>query len=116
MQRGKKKRKEWKLKDEDTRRQFKVKVQQKNNRNRGGWKQLSENVLEAAKEVCGETTGYRRRRRETWWWNEAVQRSLQEKKRAYKRWQRTQNEEDKREYKEKTRQAQREVARAKRLA
>ena len=29
------------------------------------------------------------------------QRALQEKKRAYKRWKRAQNEEDKREYKEK---------------
>lgn len=40
---------------------------------------------------------------------------MQEKKRAYKRWQRTQNDEDKRKYKEKARQTKRKVARAKRL-
>ena len=34
--------------------------------------------------------------REAWWWNDVVQRAVQEKKRAYKRLQRTQNEEDER--------------------
>ena len=68
-QRGDKKIKVWKLKDEETRRQFEMKVQQKNNANRGGWKQLSENLLEAAKEVCGESTGHQRKKSETWWWN-----------------------------------------------
>ena len=57
-QRGKKKIKEWKLKDEKMQRQFEVKVQQKNNIKRGGWKQLSKNILEAAIEVCGVTTGH----------------------------------------------------------
>ena len=52
--------------------------------------------------------------RETWWWNEAVQRVVQEKKRAYKRWQRIQNEEDKKECKENAKQAKREGAKAKR--
>ena len=92
-QRGEKKIKERKLRDEETRKQFEVKVQQRNNINRGGWKQLSENVLEVAKEVCGETTGHRRIQRATWWWNEAVQSAVQEKKRAYTIWQRTWNEE-----------------------
>ncbi len=76
--------KEWKLKDE-TRRQFEVRVQQKNNISRGGWKQLSDNVPEAAQEVCGETTGHRRKRREIWWWNETVQRAVKEKETVYKR-------------------------------
>ncbi len=94
-----KKIKEWKLKDEETRTQFEVRFQQKNNINREGWKQLSDNVLDAAKEVCSETTGHGRKRRETWWWNETVQRAVKEKKTAYER-QRKRNEEDKREYKE----------------
>ena len=47
-QRGEKKIKEWKLKNEKLRRHFEVKVQQKNNIKRGGWKQLCKNVLEAA--------------------------------------------------------------------
>ncbi len=59
-QRGEKKIKERKLREEETRKQFKVKVQQRNNINRGGGKQLSENILEVAQGVCGETTGYRR--------------------------------------------------------
>ncbi len=67
--------------DEETRKQFEVKVQYRNNINRGGWKQISENVLEVAKEVCGETTGHRRIQRGTWWWNEAVQSAVQEEKR-----------------------------------
>ena len=59
---GEKKRKEWKLKDDSS------KLQQKNKINRGGWKQISKNVLEAAKEVCV-TTGHQRTQRGTWWWN-----------------------------------------------
>ena len=55
-QRGEKKIKEWKLKDEEMQRQFEVKVKQKNNRNRGGWKQLSTNVLEATKQQQQTTT------------------------------------------------------------
>ena len=53
--------------------------------------------------------------RETLWWNEAVQRAVQEKKRVCKRWC-PENIEDEREYKEKVKQAKRDVARAKRLA
>ena len=48
------------MKDGEKLKQFEVRVQQKNN-NRGGWKQLSENIVEAAKEVCGETTGHKRK-------------------------------------------------------
>ena len=62
-----------------------MKVQQRNNINRGGQKQLSENV-EVATEVCGETLGHRRIQRETWWWNEALKSTVQEGKRAYKVW------------------------------
>ena len=39
---------------------------------------------------------------------------MQEKKRAYKIWQITENEEDKRKYEEKAKQGKRELARAKR--
>ncbi len=41
-----------------------------------------------------------------------MQEAVKEKRIAYKRWQKTRNEEDKREYKEAGRQAKREVARA----
>ena len=47
--RGEKKIKNWKLKDDKRRRQFKVKVQQKNNIKRGGSEQLSKSILEATK-------------------------------------------------------------------
>ena len=55
--------------------------------------------------------------RETLWWNEAVprDRGAGKQKGAHKRWLRTQNEEEKREYKEKAKQAKKEVARAKSL-
>ena len=102
--------KEWKLKDEETRRIFEERVQEKNNMNRGGWQQLNNNIMEAAREVCGETTGHRRVQRETWWWNEEIQELIKEKRRAYKRWQRSQLEEDWRDYKQKGRQVKREVA------
>jgi hypothetical protein len=113
---GEKKIKAWKLKEEETRQQFEDKVKQKRDETGGGWEQLSRNVMEAAKEVCGETTGHRRMKRETWWWNEVVQQAIQEKKLAFRRWQQTRTEEDKRDYKEKSKLTKREVSRSKRMA
>jgi len=52
---------------------FAENIRQRNEINKGGWNELSENVIEAAKQVCGETTGHRRKQRETWWWNTVVQ-------------------------------------------
>ena len=40
---------------------LKKNVQKRCSAHHGDWKELSANVLEAAKEVCGVTTGYHRK-------------------------------------------------------
>ena len=66
QQRGEKRIKERKLKDEELRQRFDKNVQERNSVHHGAWKELSANVLEAAKEVCFVTTGYHRKQRGTW--------------------------------------------------
>ena len=73
-------------------------------------------MMEAGKEVCGETTGRRQKDRETWWWTERVQAAIKEKKKKFKIWQRTKNERDQQMFKESRSKAKREVAIAKRIA
>ena len=58
------------------------------NRVKGGWERLRDNIIEAGREICGETTGKFSRKREAWWWNETVQQVIREKKEAYKKWRR----------------------------
>jgi len=41
---------------------------------------LSDNIIDAGREIRGETTGRFNRRREAWWWNETVQQVIKEKK------------------------------------
>ena len=55
----------------------------------------------------------RGKERETWWWSEGVQ---QKKTVAYNKWQGTREEGDREHYREKKREARREVAVAKRTA
>ena len=55
------------------------------------------------------------RERETRWWNEDVQRAVEEKKKAFKLWQRTKTEEDREICKVKKRGAKRQVARSRRI-
>ena len=89
-------------------------MRKRNETNKGGWTQLRDNIIEAGREICGETSGHRRERRETWWWNATVQQAIKDKKVAYKKWQKSKEEGDKQEYQEKKRQAKREVDKAKR--
>ena len=77
------------------------------------WKQLEKNILHVGREVCGVTSGKRGKERETWWWNVNVQQKIVEKKMAFKRWQNSGLEEDKRIYKLASKAAKKEVAIAK---
>ena len=106
----------WKLKDEELRREYEAKLQEKVNQGIEQADQLEKNIREAAEEVCGLTTGRRGRERETWWWCDEVQQKIKEKKIAYKAWQHTKTEADKEHYREKNRESKRAVARAKAAA
>ena len=60
------------------------------------------------------TTGRRgAEERETWWWNDSVMMTIQAKKDAFKLWQRSGREEDKKVYKLLSKISSREVAKAK---
>lgn len=67
-------------------------------------KELKEIILQAGKEICGETSGKLNRKRETWWWNISVQQIITEKKAAYKKWQNSAKDADKETYKKPRRQ------------
>uniref|UniRef100_A0A6A7FPU9 Retrovirus-related Pol polyprotein LINE-1 n=1 Tax=Hirondellea gigas TaxID=1518452 RepID=A0A6A7FPU9_9CRUS len=84
---GVKRTKEWKLKDEVKRMEFEEIFQLRTETHGGGWEQMRSNVIEAARDVCGETTGKRRIERETWWWSEVVQQAIREEKKLFKVWQ-----------------------------
>ncbi len=79
----------WKLKDEEKRLEFERVCQRKNDTNNIDWEQLQSNILQAAKEVLGETRGRPRQvQRETWWWNCQVQSAIRSKRVAFRNWQR----------------------------
>lgn len=76
------------------------------------WAKYKNSLLEASKEVLGETVckDYKRR---TPWWNEEVRNAVKEKKRAYKKWQQTRREEDLQFYREKRKIVSKTVSEAK---
>ena len=106
----------WKLKDDERRKEFEKQFASGMEGGDGCWRRLVRSILTAGKAVCGETKGGRGRQRETWWWSEAVQKVIKEKKEVYKRWQRSGNEEDREEYRNKKREAKHCVAEANRKA
>ena len=106
---GKRRVKLWKLDDPEKRREYQDRLRISMEGCRGDMERLERNVLEACKEVCGETSGRRGRERETWWWTEAVQNVLREKKATFKRWQQTGYMEDREAYRRKRNDARRVV-------
>ena len=82
---GEKKIKQWKLTEEEVRRKFEENVKIRMEGNTSGWKKLRDSIMEAGREIFGETTGRFSRRRETWWWNKTVQQRIKEKNEAYKK-------------------------------
>ena len=80
----KKRLKTWKLKDADTRLEYENKFVEKMNGKEHNWENVQKEILNAAKDVCGMTSGRRGRERETWWWSEEVRGVIEQKKRAFK--------------------------------
>ena len=62
------------------------------------------------------SSGQRKEDKENWWWNSKVQESVQRKRLAKKRWDSERTEENRLEYKKRTREVKREVAKAKHKA
>ena len=56
----------WKLKDEDIRQEYETEVRRRIETNRVGWREHSDNLVQAARIVCGVTSGRRKQRRLTW--------------------------------------------------
>ncbi len=75
----------WKLKNEQRRKHFEERLNERMAGTTSGRTGLSNAVMETAKEVCGESRGQRHRERQTWWWCEEVQQAIKEKRDAYKR-------------------------------
>jgi hypothetical protein len=81
-------RKTWKLKDVEVKKQFEVKVAERwETECKDGdiWERYRDCVLAAADEVCGWTQGMCRHG-ETWWWDERVKRALEDNKDKFKEW------------------------------
>jgi len=55
------------------RRKFKENVRIRMERNNRGWEKLRYSIMDAGREICGETIGKFNRRREAWWWHKTVQ-------------------------------------------
>ncbi len=108
-QKGEKKVKLWKLKNEQRRKEFEERLQENTAGATAGWTGLSNAVTETSREVCGESRGQRHRERKMWWWCEEVQHAIKEKREIYKRGQRERTESNKGRYKEKLRRAKRVV-------
>ncbi len=110
IQKGEKRIKLWKLKNEQRRKQFEDRLQENVGGATAGWMGLSNAVKETAREVCGDSRGKKHCERKTWWWCEEVQQAIKEKKDAYKRWRRERSEGNKGRYKEELKLAKRAVA------
>ena len=105
-------RKVWKLKEDDTRARFKGRVRELVSVDAPDvWKSFKEGVLRACDEVCGKSKG-RRDRGDTWWWNEEVKEAIANKKAAHKEMCKNRTEENKARYVRMRNRAKRAVAKA----
>ncbi|XP_051775811.1 craniofacial development protein 2-like [Erpetoichthys calabaricus] len=105
----------WKLKKEDCKVEFREEVRQA----LGGseelpdsWENTADVVRVTARRVLGVTSGQRKEEKETWWWNGEVQKSIQRKRMAKKKWDSQRDAESRQEYKEIRRKVKREVTKA----
>ena len=93
-----KRRKVWKLREDDTRARFKGRVRELVSVDAPDlWKSFKEGVLRACDEVCGKRKG-RRDQGNTWWWNEEVKEAIANKKDAHKEMRKNRTEENKARY------------------
>ena len=105
----------WKLRDPEMNNKFREAVLGSGVfNNQGDWQNVAEAVRGAAKVELGETSGKgnRENNQETWWWNEEVQEAVKRKKEAKKTWDTYRNEESRVAYKNASKRAKREVAKA----
>ena len=63
------------------------------------WAETYPMVMEAAKEILGESVAGKYLEKESWWWNEEVQTAVTEKRDAWKEWKRA-SEDNKEEARE----------------
>ena len=77
------------------------------------WIDLKLSIAYTAEEVCGTSKGGKKINKETWWWSQEVQTSIKKKKEAFKNWQTEGTDQLKEVYKEKKKEAKRDVAKAK---
>ena len=56
--------------------------------------------MQLAKEVLGESTPGKYLEKESRWWNDAVQQAVSERRRLFREWHKTREENDKKRYKE----------------
>ena len=80
------------------------------------WETIATVIRETGRKVLGMSSGQRQEDKETWWWNSKIQESVQGKRLAKKRWDSERTEENRLEYKERTREVKREVAKTKHKA
>ncbi|MBJ3377342.1 hypothetical protein JGC18_24880, partial [Salmonella enterica subsp. enterica serovar Typhimurium] len=73
------------------------------------WEAMKSNWVKAAEEVCGWTKGAPRHR-VTWWWNDNVAKAIEEKRRCFKGWHKSKDENDREAYREAKRLARKTVA------
>ena len=66
-------------------------------------------ALRKASEVLGRAKPGRKKQKESWWWSDGVREALKEKKLAFKKWQRTNLDVDREEYKVRKKEAKRAV-------
>ena len=104
--------KTWQLKKEGTK--FREKVQKASavRTEDGGveemWYEMKEALRKASEEVLGRTKPGRKKQKKSWWWSDGVREALKEKL-AFKKWQRTNLDVDREEYKVKKKEAKRAV-------
>ena len=58
------------------------------------WKETYSRIRQLAKEELGESTPENYLEKESWWWNDAVQQAVSEKRRLFREWHRTREEND----------------------
>ena len=80
------------------------------------WGTTAPVIRETGRKVLGMSSGQIKEEKETWWWNSEVQETIQRKRLAKKKWDSERTEENRMQYKKRTRQVTREVAKAKHKA
>ena len=92
-----------KLKEEDCKRDFKCKVEEKldlnvNNKVEEEWKQFKDSLSKAAEETIGMSKQYGGKKKKTPWWTNELQNAVKDKMKKFRKWMKNRNPEDRAEY------------------